>query len=159
VVGGAGDDDITGGGQKDYLAGGDGDDILKGSAGDDVLLGGRGADRLTGGAGKDWFRFESATDSNRDDGVDTITDFGGSASGERIDLAAIDADINTEGNQAFTWIGTNSAFTEQAGQLRVVQTEGKWFVEGDVDGDGVADIVIHVDMGPDYIWNSSDFIV
>jgi hypothetical protein len=159
VLGGAGDDLITGGAQKDFLAGRDGDDILNGGGGNDVLVGGRGADKLTGGTGKDWFRYEDVAESNLDDGVDTIIDYEGSASGERIDLSAIDADINMDGNQAFTWIGTNAAFTEQAGQLRVVQTDGKWFVEGDVDGDGVADIVIHVDIGLDYIWSSSDFIV
>jgi len=97
LIGGAGDDTLDGGAQKDVLEGGAGDDLLKGGAGndtldggagddilaggqgkdtlvggegDDILSGGRGDDTLTGGAGADTF-----SQSFRETGVDTITDF------------------------------------------------------------------------------------
>src|SRR5262245_61970327 len=53
--------------------------------------------------------------------------------GDILDLSRDDADTSTEGDQAFTFIGTGT-FTGSAGQLRVYDgTEGA-VVEGDVDG-------------------------
>ena len=70
---------------------------------------------------------------------DTIADF---ASGQdRIDLSAIDAVRGTEANDAFTWIGA-SAFSNVAGQLRAVAGGGYVRIEGDTDGNGVADLLI-----------------
>ena len=127
----------------------DGNLILIGGAGSDVIIGGGGADQiygaglgdaLTGGAGADTFRYDSASDSTAS-ATDLISDF---LSGtDKIDLSRIDADSGTAGNQAFTWIGS-SAFTNVAGQLRAFQSGGDWIVEGDVNGDGVADLTITV---------------
>jgi Ca2+-binding RTX toxin-like protein len=61
------------------LLGDAGNDDLTGSKGADDLTGGAGDDTLTGGQGADTFLYTSA-----DDGVDTITDFGG---GDVIDLS------------------------------------------------------------------------
>ncbi len=60
--------------------------------------------------------------------------------GDRIDLGTIDANHLVAGNQAFLWIGNDSAFSGQAGQLRY----NAGFVEGDLNGDTNADFRIRV---------------
>ena len=56
----------------------------------------------------------------------------------------IDANANTAGiNDAFAFIGSDP-FTA-AGQLRAFQSGAQWIVEGDINGDGVADLMIAVD--------------
>jgi Ca2+-binding RTX toxin-like protein len=158
LLGGAGSDSLTGGSGRDYLGGNRGADTLNGGDGNDRLVGGTGGDMLTGGAGKDIFRFENVADSSTASGIDAITDFGVGGPGERIDLLAIDADSAVDGNQAFTFIGVGTVFSG-AGQLRVVQTGGNWFVEGDVDGDGAADLIIQIGNGGSVPWASSDFLL
>jgi Ca2+-binding RTX toxin-like protein len=159
VLGGMGADRILGGGGKDYLAGFGGSDTLDGGDGNDILYGGAGADMLTGGAGKDVFRFVSVSDSSTTTGVDLITDFGVGSASERIDLAEIDADTTIEGDQAFTFIG-NGEFSKVAGELRVAETSpGNWFVQADVNGDGIADLQIQVGNGADVIWASNHFFL
>jgi len=117
-----------------------------GGAGNDVLVANELQNRLSGGGGGDVFTF---TDGDaqacwlRSDGKkmlpDTIADF---ASGQdRIDLSAIDAVRGTEANDAFTWIGA-AAFSNVAGQLRAVAGGGYVRIEGDTDGNGVADLLI-----------------
>jgi hypothetical protein len=159
VIGGNGIDTITGGSGKDVLLGRGGADILNGGIGNDILIGGAGADQLTGGAGKDLYRFESEGDSNADTGIDTITGFNVGATDERIDLGAIDANTLLGGDQAFTFIGEGAEFTNVAGQLRVVEEGGNWFVQGDTDGDGTADLVIQVSNGGDIIWGLNNFLL
>ena len=66
---------------------------------------------------------------------DRITAF---AVGDKIDLSPIDA-IAGGADDAFTFIGTNVAFTNAAGQLRTIDVAGNVFVQGDLDGDGIAD--------------------
>ncbi|TAE82375.1 MAG: hypothetical protein EAY76_03025, partial [Alphaproteobacteria bacterium] len=80
TTGDAADVITTGSGTDDITAGADADTINAG-AGNDILIGGTGADSLTGGAGSDIFRF--AASSN---GIDTITDFTTSASGDDFGL-------------------------------------------------------------------------
>jgi serralysin len=121
------------------------------------MRGGRGADLLTGGAGRDNFRFESVNDSNTDTGVDTIQDFESLV--DRIDLVAIDANTKVTGDQAFTFIGAGNAFTGKAGELRVVQTDNGWFVEGDVNGDGLADLTIRVNVSDELLWSAKEFLL
>ncbi len=122
------------------LFGGRAADTLTGGANADVLHGNLGADSLTGGGGADTFLYhesaESATGS-----VDDILDF--AAGTDKIDLTRIDANTLAAGNQAFTWIGAN-AFGGSAGQLRAYENGGSWFVEGDTNGDGNADLVIEL---------------
>ena len=64
-------------------------------------------------------------------------------SGDRIDLSFIDAIAGTSANDAFTFIGS-AAFSNTAGELRASQSGAQWIVEGDVNGDGTADLVIAV---------------
>lgn len=142
--GGSGNDTISGGNGDDRLQGDSGNDTLKGGAGNDRLFGGAGADDLYGGSGKDIFRFTSVSDSKvAASGRDTIFDFS-RASGDQVDLAAIDAKTTVSGNQAFSFIGTD-AFSGKAGELRYVKGGSDSYVYGDTNGDKVADFAIHFD--------------
>lgn len=145
AYGGDGADTLRGGIGNDRLYGGDGDDVIRGDAGvdrlygdagEDILLGGAGRDVLNGGADADFFRFARVSDSPAGS---TIRDYivGFEAGLDVIDLSPIDANENTTGNQAFSWRGTG-AFTNVAGQLRLA-TGVNSVLQGDVNGDGVAD--------------------
>jgi serralysin len=74
--------------------------------------------------------------------ADTITDFD-QALAERINVGALDAKTGNSTNDDFDWIGTD-AFSNVAGQMRYAQQGGDTFIEGDVNGDGVADLVIRL---------------
>lgn len=140
--GGTGDDVLRGNGGPDTLWGGDGNDKLWGGAGNDTLIGGAGRDILHGGMGADRFVFGEG-DSSADRGLaDRIADFS-HAQGDRIDLSAIDANTTLAGDQAFSFIG-NAAFTA-AGQLHAILVNGNTYVEGDVNGDHIADFAIRLD--------------
>jgi hypothetical protein len=129
--------------------GGDGDDIiagnaaanaLSGGAGADTVYGGLGADSLSGNGGSDTFLYLSVKDSGNTKATrDTITDF---SAGDKIDLSAFDADTTKAGVDHFTFLTTvNAAFTA-AGQLRFIFDGTNTIVQGDVNGDGRADIAI-----------------
>lgn len=118
---------------------GAGDDILIGGAGNDEFCGRLGADTLTGGDGDDVFIYRAVQDS-LGGARDHITDF---SAGDRIDLSAIDANAGISGNNAFAFIG-GLEFSNTAGELRIFEENGSWHVEGDIDGDGVADLAIQV---------------
>jgi Ca2+-binding RTX toxin-like protein len=95
------------------MTGNVGANLLQGWADNDTLIGGAGADTLTGGSGRDIFRF-SQGDSGLGTARDVVTDF---VRGEdRLDIAGIDANVWTLGDQAFTFIGS-AAFTA-IGQAR-----------------------------------------
>jgi serralysin len=133
-------ENATSGGGNDTLRGNAAANRLDGGAGADVLRGDGGADILIGGAGADSFRYASVSDSGGA-AVDHITDF--QSGSDKIDLTLVDANSNAAGDQAFTWIGS-TAFSGSAGQLRAYQSGSDWFVEGDTNGDGNADLVIQV---------------
>ena len=140
ISGGAGNDSLSGGGGLDDLSGGAGVDILAGEDGDDRIEGGLGGDDLAGGAGGDTFVF-TQRDSLRS-GSDVIRDF---TSGEdHIDLSAIDADTLTLGDQAFSFI--TGAFTHLAGELRLATVGGFAQLQGDTNGDGLADFAVRFDL-------------
>ena len=118
---------------------GAGDDSLYGSANADVIYGGLGADTIDGGPGADLYVYRSTAESTAAS-RDTLT----WTAGDRIDLSFIDANAGTPGvNDAFSFIGAN-AFSHSAGELRAFQSGGVWTIEGDTNGDGVADLVIIV---------------
>jgi serralysin len=135
--GGKGDDSLYGGSGNDMLKGGGGADLLSGNDGKDVLIGGSEADLLFGGTGADIFKFMSITDSTVLNS-DKIADFS-SADGDKIDLSAIDANALTAANDAFTYVGA-AGFSGVAGELHFVGG----FLEGDVNGDGMADFRIEI---------------
>ena len=164
VHGGTGDDLILGGGGNDTLHGDDGNDTLNGETGADTLygeggndnlvgglaaetdadflVGGSGKDTLTGGGGADTFDYNDVAESRFGlNSRDTITDF---LSGtDTIDLAGIDANTGTGGDEAFSFIATD--FTGVAGQLRLDTTNATHhLVLGDVNGDGLADFAIDI---------------
>jgi Ca2+-binding RTX toxin-like protein len=137
------------------LFGGRASDTLKGGGQNDLLHGNLGADTLVGGGGADSFRYQSIAESNSGS-MDHILDF--TAGTDKIELDRIDADTLTAGNQAFSWIGSG-AFTGSAGQLRAYEQSGIWFVEGDVDGDGVADLVVALTLQGPVPLSSGDFLL
>jgi Ca2+-binding RTX toxin-like protein len=155
VYGGAGADIIAGGPAADAFVGGAGNDQLYGLGGNDWLEGGLGADLLRGGFGSDLFVYKSASESVG--GInDEIVDFEDQV--DLINLQAIDADTNTAGDQAFTFIGTD-AFSHTAGELRIEGSGSTWFVKGDIDGDGTADLVIQVDTFRGYALQATNFML
>ncbi|MGA9582098.1 MAG: M10 family metallopeptidase C-terminal domain-containing protein [Allosphingosinicella sp.] len=134
------------------LYGGAGGDSLIGGDGNDLIYAAGGADEMTGGGGRDTFQLRNVADSSPSS-PDEILDF---VSGEdKIDLQFIDANANAAGNQAFAFIGA-SAFSGNAGELRAYGDSGAWVVEGDVNGDGVADFQIIVNSASALV--GSDFI-
>ena len=154
LTGGNGDDTMDGGAGGDKVLGGNGNDQLIGNDGNDSLTGGAGADIQTGGLGADRFIFTSTADSPVG-GADRIADFN-SAELDKIDLSAIDSNAGVAGDQSFTFIG-NQAFHGVAGELHYVSNGSGIIVEGDVNGDGVADFAI--DLNGVASVASSDFIL
>jgi Ca2+-binding RTX toxin-like protein len=136
------------------IFGGKNGDTITTGAGADVLQGGLGGDTLTGGGGADTFRYVDTSDSTGS-AMDQIVDF---TSGlDKIDLSRIDANTTLAGDQAFGWIGSD-AFSNTAGELRAYQLNNVWFVEGDVNGDGAADLVIAVGTNPAGPIGAGDFL-
>jgi serralysin len=111
-----------GGSQRDVIWGNEVDNLLKGLGGNDVINGFEGKDTMWGGTGNDVFQFSFIEKG------DKIADF---EAGDRIDLRPTGVD--------FTFIG-GSAFSGAAGQLRFAGGE----LQGDVNGDGLADLAVTV---------------
>ncbi len=137
---GGGNDSGYGGSGDDYLSGGLGDDLLVGGEGRDILRGGPGQDMLTGGTAADRFIFITAAETATTR-RDIITDFA-AEQGDRIELGGIDARTDQIGNQPFTLISGD--FSGQSGQLRLEQIGSDTLVQGDLNGDAMADFAILV---------------
>lgn len=161
--GGDGDDALTGAkglftlqgeAGNDKLTGGKLVDSLDGGNGKDKLTGGAGSDSLTGGTGRDLFIFQSAGDSPSGAGNrDTILDFS-HAEGDRLDLSKIDANTGLAGNQAFHLGG--AVFTGMAGELIQTTSGGETLLQGDVNGDSIADFQLILSGAPVLV--ASDFV-
>lgn len=135
VLGGEnGIDLLYGGADSDTLFGGGGNDTLYGEAGNDILEGGAGLDILNGGLGADTFRFSAGDTGATVATADRIQGYS-SAQGDQIDVSALGVT---------SFIGT-AAFGNVAGEVRTQVINGNTFVQGDVDGDGVADFMIRLD--------------
>lgn len=132
--------DIHGSASSDELVGGQAADTLSGGGDNDELTGERGADVLTGGEGEDSFIFTRTADSTKK-AADLITDFGPSE--DHIDLSQIDARTGKDGDQAFHLV---AKFTHTAGELtfKFDADANVTEVQGDVNGDGRADLVFEV---------------
>ncbi len=141
IFGVTGADTIYGGEGNDLIDGGTENDFLVGGTGNDTLLGGVGIDYLDGGAGNDVYVYTATTHST----AAARDNIGSWNTGDRIDLSAIDANTLIGSDQAFT-IGALA--NGQAGRLQL--TPGSFssvnyvLVQGDVNGDGVADFAILV---------------
>ncbi|QDP01836.1 M10 family metallopeptidase C-terminal domain-containing protein [Thalassotalea sp. PS06] len=128
-------ENATGSGERDYLKGNSAANVLTGNGGDDVLNGLAGADTYVGGEGFDTFVFSVIESGDR------VSDF---ATGEDfIDLRATGAN--------FVYIA-DAAFSNVAGELRYADG----LLQGDVNGDGVADLSIDLD---DAVLNAGDLIL
>ena len=154
LTGSVAEDTLRGLGGSDILDGGAGADLLDGGIGNDTLMGGAGADKLVGGAGADRFVVALTADSTAS-ARDVISDFS-RADKDRISLSDLDANSNAGRDQKFALIGTE-AFSGDAGELRYEHSDGNTLVEGDVNGDGVADFVIQVAGLVNF--NSGDFLL
>ncbi|WP_421590347.1 M10 family metallopeptidase C-terminal domain-containing protein [Shinella sp. M27] len=138
-------DRLTGDTKANVIDGGAGDDVLSGGAGNDRLVGGLGFDDLYGGTGSDRFVFRSVKELGTSKTVtDTLFDFSQKEK-DLIDFTAIDANLNKAGDQAFNFIGA-AKFSNAAGELRYEKTKADTYVYGDIDGNGKADFVLHIDV-------------
>jgi len=133
---------------------GAGNDTLVGGANNDQFYGRLGQDVMTGGGGNDTFYFRAVGESTAA-AMDHVTDFN---AGDHLDLSSIDASTTHSGNDAFAFIG-EAAFSNVAGELRVVGSGSDWVIQGDVDGDGIADISIAVTTIGGYNFAANDFIL
>lgn len=128
VTGTSRGDIVVGNDLDNTFSGGGGIDALVGGVGNDTLIGGSNPDALIGGSGNDVYKYNSISDSSQ-----TILIFGGSAlperlrrpidiidfqPGDKIDLSAIDANLNEPGNNRFEFIGTNPFTNDNQGEVR-----------------------------------------
>lgn len=156
--GGAGADTLNGGFDHDSLSGGADNDQVNGGSGNDTVQGGAGSDTLTGSSGADRFRY-AAEDLLVTSAQDWIMDFTRSA-GDRIDLSAVDANVNSGGDQAF---GapiplSGGAAPPPVGSLRYEVFAGYTMVYAYNDSDAAADLALRV-VGAGYTPVASDFIL
>jgi serralysin len=123
------------------ITGNAGANRIEGAGGNDIINGKGGKDILNGGDGGDTFVFDTAAEARGD----TIEDFAWDVWGlDKIDLSNIDANVNVEGDQAFTYIGTER-FHKVAGELHMYYwADGNTYLSGDTNGDGVPEFAIKV---------------
>jgi len=138
----SGVESVLGSAYADTITGSTANNALWGMAGNDVLSGAGGADQLKGGAGADTFTYNAVSNSTAAI-RDSINDFA-RTEGDRISLAAIDADGNAgNGNTAFTFLGSG-AFTGAGHEVRLAFSGGVQVVLADLNGDKAADMAIAV---------------
>ncbi len=144
ILGGAGVDSIDGNEGSDIINGDDGDDALFGShgrdtinggVGNDTIFGGTQRDVLTGGLGRDLFVFRPGDYAGLGrTGADSILDF-----------SQTDNDrVRIDGFGSLTFFIGNAAFSGTAGEIRYAHVQGDTMIYGDIDGDGAADLAIHL---------------
>lgn len=141
------DDSIKGTSGNDVLMGipeGGGTDPFPASGFDLFLIGGGGLDVISGLDKADKFWFLPSALGPAAQNVTTLEDFSRSA-GEVMDLSRIDAVTGgfSFANDAFSFIGT-TAFGGVAGQLRWNADGAYCLIQGDVNGDAVADLTVRV---------------
>jgi len=116
---------------NDNLVAGAGNDTFWAMGGDDIIVGGAGGDAQHGGAGADRFTFNSIGDFGLGSN-DVIYDFA-SAEGDKIDVQNVIAG-------QFAFISSGAFSGHGAGELRSQYLGGGLNnVQGDTDGNGVAD--------------------
>ena len=154
LMGESGADYLHGGKDDDWLDGGSGTDTLIGGQGEDTLNGGSGADRLTGGGGNDVFDFRSISDSAAGHGNrDVIAggfDSPGAGAGDLIDVSDIGLFVFL-GEGAFSGTGWSELRVAAAGTDDAI-------VQGDVDGNSVADFEIIIEDCLANTFGAEDFV-
>jgi Tol biopolymer transport system component len=129
-------------GEGMLVRGTDDADKLRGGLSADVVTGFGGKDKLYGEGGADSFVFLTGDSGKSRTKADIIYDF---TKKDSIDLSGWDADYNTEGMQAFNFIGSRALGQGQAGQLHFVKTKSDTWIEGNTDNDKQVEFVIHLD--------------
>jgi Ca2+-binding RTX toxin-like protein len=121
------------------LTGNGASNLLQGNAGNNIIWGGASNDTLIGNAGKDTFVFKTVADSSTTNATrDVITDFEHLV--DKIDVSGIDANGAGAGNTPFSFLANKgAAFTGVAGQLHYAANGANTLVEGDTNGDHIAD--------------------
>ena len=145
LAAGAGNINGTGNSQNNVIIGNEGHNLISGKGG---------VDTLTGNGGADTFAF-AIGDSSADPGKhDLITDF--TQGVDQIDLTALDADTSTPSRDAFRFLG-GAAFDGAAGALHTFydSARGMTVLEGDVNGDKIADFAI--DLSGNHTLGVADF--
>jgi len=135
-------DALTGDNGANRLEGAAGADTLSGGGGNDTLVGGTGADVMTGGAGADIFSYANYASSSLAQ-PDVITDFSW-VEGDRIHLAAIDANAGLAGDQAFAFAGTGAFIGGGTGSVRYDYSGGDTLVLVDAGDGGAAEMAIRL---------------
>jgi Ca2+-binding RTX toxin-like protein len=131
---------INAGNGADQIRGSQLIDTINGGADNDKIIGLGGADVLTGGSGNDQFRYFGQNDSGTGANADRITDF--TIGGDKLNFFLIDADAALEGDQEFSFIGTDAFAATGTGQIRYTNSGTDLLVQADVNGDGVVDMEI-----------------
>lgn len=150
---------ILAGDGLDVVQGGSLADRLLGGGGVDKLSGNGGADRLNGGAGADVFKFRSPGDSgigaaNRD----FVEDF--EVGIDKLNFRRIDTDLTLADDQGFNFIGTAAFSASGAAEIRYGAGSGFGIVvSADVNGDGVADMEVFLNILSTSTLTAADFIL
>ncbi|QIK79187.1 matrixin family metalloprotease [Sphingomonas piscis] len=139
---------MYGGNGNDMLVGSTSGDVLYGETGNDTLMGYLGSDELWGGSGADRFMVTRLNTTAR------IGDF--ERGSDKLDVSSLDANSGAGGDQAFAFIGSAN-FSGSAGELRYFGSGAGYSVEGDVNGDRVADFLIT--LGSVANVSASDFML
>ena len=124
--------------------GGSGNDVLIGNEAANVLTGGLGKDVLTGGGGADVFDYDALADSQVGAGRDVIDDF--EQGSDLIDLSDLGVSL---------FVG-DARFSGTAGEVRAVAFDGTTIIEGDTNGDRLADFQIELSDALDL--RANDFL-
>lgn len=114
LFGGTGNDTLSGGTGNDDLRGEEGSDALVGGIGNDALNGGAGLDVMTGGSGADHFDYLAFSDSVGAT-ADRITDYS-LAAGDDLVFAALDANADVDGLQAWNYVDRLGDYNGDNGQ-------------------------------------------
>jgi parallel beta-helix repeat protein len=115
-----------------------------GNSAANIITGGAGHDLMTGGLGRDIFDFNAISETTKIATTrDVITDFKHLT--DRFDLSTLDANTKIAGNQVFSFLAVKgAAFTGTAGQLHYLASGTNTIVEGDINGDKIADFQIQL---------------
>lgn len=134
------------GGETDTLIGiegaigSDGADTFKGDANNNEFQGGLGKDTYIGGGGRDTYDFDKVQDSPAGASRDVIVDF--TPGQDVIDLAGVDGDRTTPGNQSFRWVG--KATLPGAAQLGYYVSGNMTIIRVSNDADAAPEIEIQL---------------
>ena len=113
---------------------------LTGTNNADFFFLGGGLDTVAGLAGLDRFIFRPQALGLGASNAATLTDFN-QPGGERLDLSLIDAIAGTPTDDPFSFLPVaGTPFTNVAGQLRWDDLGAQRGIQGDVNGDGIADL-------------------